>query len=502
MLSSTPSSPAAISQYEAAVEKKRRRRARSNLLAFTEYTKPDYETNWHHRRLCTFLDRFVSGEISRGIISMPPQHGKSELASRRLPAYLFGKNPDLRIIACSHTADLAGDMNLDVQRIMDTDEYQRLFPAIAFGAVKNTQKFTIADHRGYYKAAGVGGSITGRGFDVGIIDDPIKDFQEAYSPVQRAAIWNWYANVFRTRRGKDARIVIIMTRWHPEDLVGRLLKLAGEDPRADQWEVLRLRALREATDHDQADPRQIGEPLWPSRYPLADVEAQRAAGEHDFQAQYQQNPRAEGGVEWPESYFNGPGFWFDEWPPLNRLNIRIVAQDPSKGTDGKPGDYQATVMFGRDDQGIEYVEADLGHRPMTAPLSPDGNELGEGMVEAGVDMAIAFNAHGFGVETNLFASLLRIPFELVCKRRGKHDLPFYGINNHENKILRIRRLGAPLSQRRMRFRRTRGTMLLVDQLKQFPLGDYDDGPDALEMARRLAIEMHNKPGLRQDWKAA
>jgi hypothetical protein len=198
--------------------------------------------------------------------------------------------------------------------------------------------------------------------------------------------------------------------------------------------------------------------------------------------------------EWPPSYFEGPGFWFEpeDWPPLGELAVRTVALDPSKGADAKLGDYQALVWYGRDRHGTEYVEADLAKRPMTAALAPNGMQLSEGMVEAAVDRVAQFQPHGFGVETNQFQILLRIPFLAEAKRRGM-ELPLYGINNTDHKLLRIRRLGPPLSQRRLRFANTPGTRLLVHQMRSFPDPDYnDDGPDALEMARRLAVELSNE----------
>jgi hypothetical protein len=196
--------------------------------------------------------------------------------------------------------------------------------------------------------------------------------------------------------------------------------------------------------------------------------------------------------EWPPSYFDWPGFWFEDWPPLEELVVRSAALDPSKGADAKLGDYQALVLHGRDRFGMEYVEADLGIRPMTAPRTPDGTAVGEGMVEFAVERAVEFKPHGFGLETNQFQLLLKHPFLREAEARG-YELPLYEINNHDPKLLRIRRLGVPLSQRKIRFRNTAGTRLLVGQLRSFPDPNFnDDGPDALEMARRLSIELYNE----------
>ncbi len=198
------------------------------------------------------------------------------------------------------------------------------------------------------------------------------------------------------------------------------------------------------------------------------------------------------GAEWPPQYFDGPGFWFDDWPPLAELMIRVVSLDPSKGTDAKTGDYQALVKYGRDKNGVEYVEADLAHRPMTAPRGPDGAPQGEGMIEQAVEWIIQFDAHGFALETNQMQILLKIPLMSELGRRHA-EVTIAEMNNHEPKPMRIRRLGPPLSQRHIRFKaRSPGTRRLVDQLRQFPVGEHDDGPDALEMVRRLAINLYNQ----------
>ncbi len=196
------------------------------------------------------------------------------------------------------------------------------------------------------------------------------------------------------------------------------------------------------------------------------------------------------GAEWPPQYFDGPGFWFDDWPPEKELTVRVVSLDPSKGTDAKTGDFQALIRYARDRNGVEYVECDMGRRPMVAPRSADGNLLGEGMVETFVDAIQQFKPHRAALETNQFQVLLKIPIDQELRRRNLEQV-IMEVNNRDPKTTRIRRLGYPLSKRQIRFRNTRGTRLLVEQLKQFPLGEHDDGPDSLEQARRVGIELHN-----------
>lgn len=276
-------------------------RARRHLIEFTTYTKPNYEVNWHHERICDALDKMVSGEIRRLMIFMPPRHGKSEQGSRRFPAYVLGKDPDAQIISASYSADLASRMNRDVQRIIDSKEYQEIFPkttlngsnvrTLARGSyLRNSDIFEIVGYEGVYKSAGIGGGITGMGMTYGIIDDPFKNRKEAESKTIRNAVWDWYTSTFYTRLEKNARILLICTRWHEDDLAGRLLKQAAEDPDAEQWTVINYPAIAEDPVHE-TDPREVGQALWPSKYDEEDLKKIKATvGTYEWSALYQQRP--------------------------------------------------------------------------------------------------------------------------------------------------------------------------------------------------------------------
>ena len=248
--------------------------AKRGLLNFALATDSRYTANWHHELLCTYLDRFVAGEIKRLMIFMPPRHGKSELVSRKLPAYIFGRYPDTSIIATSYTADLAGRMNRDVQRIIDGDSYRLIFPKTVLAQnrdyVRNNDMFEIVGHRGVYRAAGVGGGITGMGGNFLIVDDPHKSREEANSAAIRDRVYEWYTSTLYSRLEEIndmGGILLTCTRWHEDDLAGRLLRLADTDPLADRWHVLNLPAIAEGALHPD-DPRADGEALWPSVRPF------------------------------------------------------------------------------------------------------------------------------------------------------------------------------------------------------------------------------------------
>jgi predicted phage terminase large subunit-like protein len=280
--------------------------ARRHLLDFTAYTYPGYQVNWHHELIAAHLDDFVTLCDQRLMIFVQPRAGKSELVSRRLPAFILGRDPDAPIIATSYGADLARSMNRDVQRIIDSDEYGRLFPdtrlwgknvrSMADGSyLRNSDMFEVVGHRGYYLSAGVGGPITGRGARYMIIDDPSKNRKEASSPTYQQAIYEWYTSTFYTRLAPGGNILIVLTRWHELDLAGRLLAAAAADPHADQWAVITLPAVAEEPVAPY-DPRTVGDVLWPTRWDAAEMRRKRAVvGERDWASLYQQRPSPDEG---------------------------------------------------------------------------------------------------------------------------------------------------------------------------------------------------------------
>lgn len=228
---------------------------------------------------------------------MPPQHGKSELTSRRMPAYLLGLNPKLKIIGCSYSADLSKAFNRDVQRIIDDPKYIDIFPETRLNSsnvkmsakgsyLRNADLFEIVGHRGFYKSVGVGGSLTGTPADIGVIDDPVKDKVEAESPTFRARVWDWYTNVFLTRMHNDSQQLITLTRWHKDDLAGRILKKMNAKK---DWVVLSLPAIKEKPTIPE-DQRNIGEALWPSRHSLERILEIKDSAPMTFSSLYQQDP--------------------------------------------------------------------------------------------------------------------------------------------------------------------------------------------------------------------
>jgi len=281
--------------------------SRKSFEHFVLMTKPDYSVNWHHRLLMQKLQEFANGKIKKLMVFMPPQHGKSELTSRRLPAYILGINPNAKIAGCSYAADLSRSFNRDVQRIIDDEVYQGIFPETSLNSsnvkssakgsyLRNADIFEVVGNNGFYKSVGVGGSLTGTPVDIGLIDDPVKDVVEANSATYRARVWDWFTGVFLTRLHNDSQILITQTRWHEDDLSGRILK----SKQAHEWEILTLPGILETADKHENDPRMIGQALWEDRHSLKKLLQFKDASPRLFQAMYQQDPRPfEGGLVYP-----------------------------------------------------------------------------------------------------------------------------------------------------------------------------------------------------------
>jgi len=196
------------------------------------------------------LEAVERGEIDRLMIFMPPRHGKSELASKRFPAWCLGRNPRRQIIAASYNSDLANDFGRNVRNIVAEPEFRQVFPDVSLATDSAAANRMNTNHGGAYVAAGVGTAVTGRGANIALIDDPFKDREEADSERRRELVWDWYRSTLYTRLMPGGAIVLIQTRWHEDDLAGRLL-----DQERDQWEVLELPAINTQ-----------GKALWPEWY--------------------------------------------------------------------------------------------------------------------------------------------------------------------------------------------------------------------------------------------
>jgi predicted phage terminase large subunit-like protein len=242
----------------------------------------------HLRVINGALDKVETGEIKRLIIQVPPRHGKSETVSRKFPSYFLGKHPDDNVILASYGYNLSKGFSRANRDLIESRRYRLIFPLRTAHDSRSVGDWSIAGHRGGLLATGVGGATTGFGAHLFIIDDPIKNKEEADSEVIREKHWDWYRSVVLTRLEPGARLVIMMTRWHQQDLVGKILAQAKEDGELDDWTVINLPALAQKND---TLGRKEGEALWPARYDAPVLEKRKkAVGSRIWNALFQGNP--------------------------------------------------------------------------------------------------------------------------------------------------------------------------------------------------------------------
>ena len=234
---------------------------RYSLIDFSIILDKNYKPSFHHEKIANALERVEKGEIKRLIIQMPPRHGKSQLASINFPAWYLGRNPDKEIITASYSADLAIDFGSKTRDVVSDELYKEIFETRLKQDDQNKAKWKT-NKKGSYTSVGVGGPLTGRGANVLIIDDPIKNREEAESETIRKKVWDWYTSTAYTRLEKNGAIIVIMTRWHLDDLAGRLLDY--EEHGGEHWEVISFPAVAEQDE----DYRKEGEALWPAKYDL------------------------------------------------------------------------------------------------------------------------------------------------------------------------------------------------------------------------------------------
>jgi len=357
------------------------KKAKNSILDFTKLTMPSpedpdntdlsrYSAAKHHEVICAALEEVEAGRIQRLIITMPPRHGKSELASRRFPAWFLGKDPYRHMIFATYNDEFAGDFGRHVRDTMKSDIFKQAFPLCKLKAGSQASDRIQTEEGGIAVFVGRGGSLTGRGADLLVIDDPIKDREEADSKTLRDKLWSWFTDVAMTRlMTAGARVVIIMTRWHEDDLVGRLI-----DPKnsyyvpeeAANWKVLSLPAI---AVNDDPMGRKPGEALWPERFDMEFLNQAKRLNPKGFSALYQGSPSPDDG-----DYFKREWLKFYVPSELPR-NLRFyVASDHAVSTD-QERDATCLLPVGVDDEDNIWILPDVWWR------RADTETVVEGMID-------------------------------------------------------------------------------------------------------------------------
>lgn len=324
----------------------KRRRARKELAEYISYTSPKYKRSAFSDAVCAALDKFIL-DMEAGlrpilVLQAPPQHGKSEIVSRRLPPFLLGRFPNMRIGAASYSDGLANTMTLDVRRNLADDKHLKLFPAKAEKRrydINRIGEFTAPGGDGGYLGVGVGSGLTGRPVDIGIIDDPVKNQQEALSPTTKEGHWNWYQTVFVTRLSENSGQIIMATSWAEDDLPARICQHYKGDPRLT---VLRFPAINEQGEVGY-NPALPAGPLVPELHSLKKLlETKALFSDYWWSAIYQQNPRSLGGNVFKET---GLRYYLPKDLPAKFDKVLASWDCTFKDTDGT--DYVVGQVWGK-----------------------------------------------------------------------------------------------------------------------------------------------------------
>ena len=451
-------------------------RERETLLSFTRATLPTFTPAPFHEVYYDQLTQFAYGHIKKLMITMPPQHGKSEGATRRLPAFILGHQPDKRIAIVSYNAIKARKFNRELQRIIDDDTYHRLFPQTLLAGqtssssnstnsksrnyARNADECEIVGYQGSFKTIGVGGSLTGEPVDVLIMDDLYKDAAAAWSPLIRQNIADWYDTVASTRLHNDSQQLLVFTRWHMEDLAGRLLEQEGEyDPieNPNGWVRVSFPAIQNKAP-TALDPREEGEVLWPERHSAEKLLAIKERNPAVFESLYQQDPKPNEGLMYDE--FN----CYMDLPSRYYTVAYIDAADSGS-------DYLCALF---------YREAEEGNYILDVLYTKDPMEVTEKTITYMLEKYKVERCH---IESNNGGGLFASNLQQQAYDRGNHLTRFYPFHQNQNKTARIFTASASVQKL---------IWMPVDWKQRFPkfakdLLNYlrigtnpnDDAPDAL-----------------------
>lgn len=402
------------------------------------------------------LTASITNADGRIILSVPPRHGKSELISKYFPAWFVGLNPDKRVILASYEADFAASWGRKARTILE--ESSGMFGVKVASDSSAANRWGIEGREGGMMTAGVGGPVTGKGADVLIIDDPVKNYEEAHSETFREKTWDWFTSTAYTRLEPGGTCIVIMTRWHTDDLVGRINERLGHD----NWREVVFPALAEPGD---VLGRVEGEALWPGRY---DVERlnniRQTLGSYQFSALFQQRPTpAEGGMfkrQWLAK--------FADVAPVAGKRLRAWDKAATEGG----GDWSAGVLLARADDGIIFVEDVVR------------GQWSSGQREAIIQQTADLDRRKFGRDYSIWVereggSGGKDSAEITIKNLMGYDV--HAENVTGPKDARARPFSAWCEAGNVTLIRGEWNRQYIDELCEFPNGTHDDQVDASSM---------------------
>lgn len=498
----------------------RRILSRRSLLRFIQRFHPGYQAGWVHKLICekleTFVERVARRESPRLMLFMPPRHGKSLIASQNFPAWALGQHPEFEIIAASYGTSLPLKFSRAVRAFLRDPAYQKIFEATRLDTDNENVEGWMTTQGGGYVPAGVGTGVTGKGAHILIVDDPIKDAEEADSAVIREATWDWFGSTAYTRLAPGGGVLIIQTRWHDADLAGRaitqmkegvkaadaerLARLdAGDDPaeveakyqatlaEIDRWEIVVFPAVAEEDEYLTADRdivyqpmpgaealRKKGEALHPDRFDSVKLaRIKRALQPRHWSALYQQNP-----IPLEGAFFTKEMVRYEPYQPDTREFRLFAAWDLAIGQ-SQTSDYTVGMIGGLDFENNLHVLDMIRGRMNTYQI-----------VEAILDAAQKHDLMCTGIEKGQLEQAIRVHLEQRMRERKEFPTLAEGDNALKPVTDKLKRAG-PLQGRMQQ-----GMVYLpsnqpwtdtaVHELLRFPGGEHDDCVDALAWLVRLA----------------
>lgn len=320
--------------------RKARAKAHDDLIAFCLYMDPTYKVGRHHRILADQLMALEDGSKDRVCVNIPPRHGKSQLVSIYFPAWFIGRNPGKKVMMVSHTTDLAVDFGRKVRNLIDMVAYREIFPAVALATDSKSAGRWNTNFGGEYFACGIGSSIAGRGADLLLVDDPHSEqdvLNGNFSVFDKA--YDWFAYGARTRLMPGGRVAIVQTRWHMDDLTGRVVRDMTQNEGSDQYEVVEFPAILEI--EDKITHQFTQKALWPEFFDLPALMRTKASMPvFQWNAQYQQQPTAEEAAIIKREWWN---IWEKDDPP--KCEYVIMSLDAAAETNNR-ADFTAMTTWG------------------------------------------------------------------------------------------------------------------------------------------------------------
>ena len=429
-----------------------------DFMSFVETMWPSFIHGEHHALMATKFEEIASGKTKRLIINMPPRHTKSEFASYLLPAWFLGKFPNKKIIQCSNTAELAVGFGRKVRNLVDGDKYAKVFPNVSLRSDSKAAGRWSTNANGEYFAIGVGGTVTGKGADLLIIDDPHSEQEAALAagdPSVFDKVYEWYTSGPRQRLQPGGSIVVVMTRWSKRDLTGKICQ-AMVDRDGDEWEIISLPAIKRNE-----------KPLWPEFWSYEELDKLRIELPlSKWQAQYQQDPTSEEGALVKREWWR---VWDKETPPPCDY---IIQSWDTAFTKSERADYSACTTWGvfylnEDRTDANIILLDAFKERMEFPT----------LKQRAYDMYKDWEPDSFIVEAK--ASGAPLIFEL---RRMGIPVQEFTPTRGNDKISRVNRVSDLFASGKIWAPRKRWAEEVVEELAAFPNSDHDDLVDSTTQA--------------------